>query len=40
MGSEGMGLFEGTHLSDKTPQACAAARVVVCKGTDQWNPNF
>ncbi len=33
-----MGLFERTHLSDKTPLPNAAARVVVCTKTGQWNP--
>jgi hypothetical protein len=34
---EGMGLFERTHLPDKTTPTLAAARVVVCNATAQWN---
>jgi hypothetical protein len=30
--------FQRTHLSDKNPLLPAAARVVVCTATGQWNP--
>jgi len=33
LGRKGMGLLERTHLSDKTPQSYAAARIAVCMAT-------